>query len=417
MSHRIRWVSNRRRRNGAGRAPRRSDAMTTPAALAALTETVYDAAAGGTPWPAVEQALKAATGARTAVLMVGDVATGRVEMLWREGFADDAVLAYQRHYRHVDLWTTRAAALVASGRDPNRILTNGEMLVPDAELLRSEFYNDFGRQLGLRWVAGTVARLGEAGAMPICIHRPDDAQPFSREERRLLDSLLPHIRRALQLRHRLRGAEAATGFAVLDALPHPVLVLDEEMRVLLANPAAEALAAAPRPAFRLHLDRLPAGLVAGRRVFMTPIHMAEARDLAALVRATAQGGPGGALRLGDAAGAAQLAALVSALPARLGGPQGGIGVARVPGRALVMLRPLERAEPPRAALLRELFGLTRTEAEVARALAGGSSKASVAGARGLKETTVRTQVRAILEKTGAANLRELERLLAGLQGM
>jgi DNA-binding NarL/FixJ family response regulator len=41
----------------------------------------------------------------------------------------------------------------------------------------------------------------------------------------------------------------------------------------------------------------------------------------------------------------------------------------------------------------------------------------VAAQRGLKDTTVRSQARAILAKTGAANLRELERLMAGLQGM
>ncbi|WP_270936320.1 LuxR C-terminal-related transcriptional regulator, partial [Falsiroseomonas oryzae] len=68
-------------------------------------------------------------------------------------------------------------------------------------------------------------------------------------------------------------------------------------------------------------------------------------------------------------------------------------------------------------LLRELFGLTAAEAEVARALAGGATKAEVAGARGLRETTVRTQVRSVLAKTGAANLRDLERMLAGLVGL
>jgi DNA-binding NarL/FixJ family response regulator len=54
---------------------------------------------------------------------------------------------------------------------------------------------------------------------------------------------------------------------------------------------------------------------------------------------------------------------------------------------------------------------------VARALAGGATKRAVADARGLREATVRTQVRAVLDKTGAANLRDLERLLAGLRGM
>jgi DNA-binding CsgD family transcriptional regulator len=111
-----------------------------------------------------------------------------------------------------------------------------------------------------------------------------------------------------------------------------------------------------------------------------------------------------------------LAALVSPLPARLAAAEPE-GRGRVPGQALVLLRELTAAAPPRAALLRELFGLTAAEAEVARGIVGGATKSEVAGARGLSETTVRTQVRAVLAKTGAANLRDLERLLAGLSGM
>ncbi len=88
-------------------------------------------------------------------------------------------------------------------------------------------------------------------------------------------------------------------------------------------------------------------------------------------------------------------------------------------RALILLREIapSPAAAPRVELLRNLFGLTRAEAEVARALSGGATKRAVAAARGLREVTVRTQVRAILEKTGAANLRDLERMLAGLQGL
>jgi len=65
-------------------------------------------------------------------------------------------------------------------------------------------------------------------------------------------------------------------------------------------------------------------------------------------------------------------------------------------------------------MLRELFGLTATEAEVARALYGGITKEAVAAARGLQATTIKTQVDAILAKTGATNLRDLERLLGSL---
>ncbi len=53
--------------------------------LLALTEAIYDAAAGGTPWTAVERGLRGLVGAGTATLILGDAAAGRAELLWREG--------------------------------------------------------------------------------------------------------------------------------------------------------------------------------------------------------------------------------------------------------------------------------------------------------------------------------------------
>ena len=65
--------------------------------------------------------------------------------------------------------------------------------------------------------------------------------------------------------------------------------------------------------------------------------------------------------------------------------------------------------------MRELFGLTPAEAEVALALVGGATKGAVARQRRSQVSTVNTQVRSILAKTGTANLRDFERLLGGLR--
>jgi DNA-binding CsgD family transcriptional regulator/PAS domain-containing protein len=399
--------------------------MSLEGRLLALTEAIYDAAAGGTPWTAVERGLRGLVGAGTATLILGDAAAGRAELLWREGFTDEDIALYQGHYRHLDLWTTRTVAAVSTAgpaaaglNAPIQVLIGGEKRVPDAEYVRSAFYNEFGRTRGLRTVIGTVVPLGEAGLMPLAFHRPDGAPPFGEAERRIVAQAAPHLRRALQLRHRLRAAAGAAGLAALDAMPLGVLVVDAGMRVVVANAAAEALAGLPGAALRLQRARLVAGGGdAGVRTLATALHKAEAARLEAMVRGVAQGsGEGGAMRLTAEDGAPGLAVMVSPLPRRLT-VAGGAG--RAAGQALLLLRDLTPAEPvpPRPELLRGLFGLTRAEAEVAGLLVGGATKGAVAAARGLKETTVRSQARAILAKTGAANLRELERLLAGLQGM
>jgi DNA-binding CsgD family transcriptional regulator len=397
----------------------------SPKRLLALTEEIYDAAAGGTPWAAVGSGLKALVGARSASLMAGDFLAGRAEILCHADIPEEAAVAYRRHYRHVDLWTNRAAAALARGAavgQAPRVLVSGEVFVPDAEFLRSEFYCDFGRRYGLRYVVGTVVQLGEAGAMPIGLHRPHGMECFGAAERRLLDAVLPHLRRALQLRHRLNGAAGAgaapLGTAALDALSLGVLVVDAGLRVLVANAVAEAMTSGAGAALRLRRAAAARYGAASAATVAEAGHRGDRAALGELVRATALGGhAGGALRLRDAASTPSLTALVMPLPRRLS-TSPGAGLGRVENRALILLR--DAAAPPaapRIELLRGVFGLTRAEAEVARALVGGATKRAVADARGLRETTVRSQVRAVLEKTGAANLRDLERLLAGLRDM
>ena len=56
------------------------------------------------------------------------------------------------------------------------------------------------------------------------------------------------------------------------------------------------------------------------------------------------------------------------------------------------------------------------QGNAALALAGGATRQAVATRRMTKPSTVQSQVHAILAKTGATNLRDFERILAGLKG-
>lgn len=67
-----------------------------------------------------------------------------------------------------------------------------------------------------------------------------------------------------------------------------------------------------------------------------------------------------------------------------------------------------------AALLRERFGLTRAEARLAEGIGRGVTLAAYASQRSISISTVRTQVRALLEKTGETNLRTLAVFLGKL---
>ncbi|HEY3846996.1 MAG TPA: LuxR C-terminal-related transcriptional regulator [Acetobacteraceae bacterium] len=77
-----------------------------------------------------------------------------------------------------------------------------------------------------------------------------------------------------------------------------------------------------------------------------------------------------------------------------------------------MARELAQSPQLRPGLLSDLYGLTHAEAAVAASLGGGMTAEDVARRRQVSLDTVRTQVRTVLRKTNAANLRDLERILA-----
>ena len=380
----------------------------------ALTEEIYDAAVGGMPWTVIGQSLSRLVGASSAWLTVTGPQSGETDLLYRSHFPDDEIAAYRSHYHQIDLWTTRTAAagVRAGPHVPPKARISGH-LVPDAEYLRSEYYAEQGKRLGLRHCLGTVIQLGSAGVMPVGFHRPDGAEPFDAAEAHLLDCLLPHLRRAMQLRHRLNPgpSTASPALFALDALATAVVVVDADMRIVLANAAAEAIVS-DRAGLRIVQERVGAG---PRRSMLAALHHRDQEGLAALVKATAAGASsGGAVRLRDLSLEPAIAALVSPLPSRLS--EGGGLSGRVAGQALILLHDLRSPPPsPDPELLRTLFGLTFTEAEVAYALCGGATKNAVAAQRGLRESTIRTHVASILSKTGSVNLRDLARLLASLR--
>lgn len=84
------------------------------------------------------------------------------------------------------------------------------------------------------------------------------------------------------------------------------------------------------------------------------------------------------------------------------------------GLAMVVLAPVTAPTAPDAGLIRSLFGLSPGEARVARAIAQGSTIDQIAAESSVSRETVRTQVKAVLAKTGTSRQAEMAILLASL---
>jgi len=369
---------------------------------------LYEAAIGEVPWDAAGTALRQVVGANTVSLWVGDPDAGQVDMLCTTAVPDPAWAArvYAERYYALDIWTVEGVRRLRGGKPPTACL--GHDLVPEAVYRRSEFYQDFARHLGVYQLVAGCVPLGGGSVAPLGLHRPEDARAFDDSDRQALQTLLPHLRRALQLRQRIgTRMDARLSVASLDALPTAMVVVEGDARILLTNRAAEKVLA---DGAAIHASRAGPGLGTVRRL------VARNRDcdgdLQRTVRAVARAGAEGAgmLLRGEGPGSA-ISALVTRLPAPL---SPAIPGGRCTGAALVILHEPGHRRAPQARLVAGMLGITLTEAEVAIALAGGRTAEAVAGGRGVSVSTIRMQVRSVLEKLALANLRDLERVLASL---
>jgi DNA-binding CsgD family transcriptional regulator len=82
--------------------------------------------------------------------------------------------------------------------------------------------------------------------------------------------------------------------------------------------------------------------------------------------------------------------------------------------ALILITDLDRRPEVLGRRLVELFGLTAAEACLAVALVAGKRLEDIAEERGVRMPTLRTQMRAILDKTGTDRQADLMRLIVGL---
>jgi DNA-binding CsgD family transcriptional regulator len=82
--------------------------------------------------------------------------------------------------------------------------------------------------------------------------------------------------------------------------------------------------------------------------------------------------------------------------------------------ALLVVTPVAAPRAAPIELVRSLFDLTPSEARVARGLAMGETLEEIAATGGVAISTVRSQLRVVMEKTGCTRQAEVVALLANL---
>jgi len=279
-------------------------------------------------------------------------------------------------------------------------IRNGEAIVPDREAMKTEYFNDFLRRVGVLHAIGMVPlREGPVMAL-LSLMRRIGAPSFSDDDLAFLARFMPHLQRATLLQRRLRGVELerAAAHDVIDRLPYGVVMLDDAGAIQFANATAEEILRAG-DGLRTLEGRLSAILPADADALRRMIEEACARP------GRLAGTAGGFLHVSRPSGRRELACLVA--PLRL---ERVVLTARRPA-AVVFVTDPERATPGVQAALRPLYALTASEADVAERLLAGLSVDEIGTELGTSVHTSRTHLKRILAKTGARSQAELVRLM------
>ncbi|MGH1478756.1 MAG: PAS domain-containing protein [Geminicoccales bacterium] len=312
---------------------------------------------------------------------------------------ENAIQEYHEHYHKFDSW------LEESLKYESGSVLIGSEIVPDEIFVKSEWYNDFLRQLDIgRLITGRMQG-DPSKADSISFYRPLRKAEFDDRARQIVAQIVPHVTSACMVYHHLLDIELrlAVTESAFDALPVGIMLIDCAGRVVHAN----------RRAWQMVDDS--DGLDVRQRQLVASV-IVEQRRLDRLVRSIAvtpkgqASGSGGMLTLSRPSLKRPYSVFVAPIT-DIGSEQPGI-FAQIRPSAVVIIHDPERATRFPIDLLRERYGLTQAEARLAAELAVGASLQTAAERFGVTKGTVRSQLKQILNKTEVKRQAELVRLLA-----
>lgn len=363
-----------------------------------LVGSIYDAALDEARWAALGQELARRLDAPSAVLHLRD-ADGRASLLFAtpnmvpRSTQLQQLAGYWRRSEN-DLYV-RAASTAGLGK----VLTGHDYFAAGV-LENSPFYNEWARHLGVFHIVGSLVAIGDGQVASIAVHRPRGDRRFDVAQVQGFAHLLPHFVRALQIRSRLgrQTLEAAAFLDLADRHGTVVIAVDAQARLLHASPGGERLL---RQGDGLALAAGRVRCAGARQALELSHQIARAAQVAARGCAPADTPPAKQLVIERGV---RLPLTVVVAPLRTEDRW-----MHVPA-AVLLVRDPEQASAA-TSCLRELFGLTAAEALVTARLAEGRSVEQIASEHGVGITTVRTQVRRALEKTGTRRQGELVSLV------
>jgi DNA-binding CsgD family transcriptional regulator len=363
------------------------------AQLAFLVATLYEAVLRPAEWTRLLAGLAQVFNAAIVDFSHYNVEHHDQTISQSSGVDQAQITRYLEHFAARNPWVEAGPQQV-----PGRVVI-GEQLIPQALFERSEYYNDFLRPMDVAHVMSVGIQGNERRFTALSVLRSKRRGPFDSHETAFLEHLLPHLKRAVQIHERVASVERGNHplVAVADQINEGLILLDGAGRPLFVNRDASSILAGT------DVVRLTRRGLRARR----PVDDARLRELvcsaARQPRLGATGG-GGMLSMPRGGGARPLVLLVT---------PGGAGASWLEGArqgVTIWLRDPDAIPSPPHEWLQHAFGLTPAEASLAALISEGHDPKGAAACLGLSVHTTRSQLKAVLGKTGTHSQAELVRL-------
>lgn len=364
--------------------------------LSALIGVIYDAALDATLWSDVVARCADFVGGPAAALFSKDAASKTGDVAYYAGIDDHYKHLYFKKYIKLDPLTV--GHYFAEVEEPVSV---GDIL-PYDEFLETRAYREWGQPQGFIDVLNVALDKTATSAAMFCVFRHERNGRVDDEMRRRMRLIIPHLRRAALIGRvmNLKTADVAAFADTLDGLKDSLLLVDAHGNIVHANASGHAL--------------LAEGSVlraVGRRLTAN-----DPDTDAALHRVFINAGEGDAAVGVDGIAVPLLTRdaqryVAHVLPLTSGARRQVSSSYSAAAALFVHKAALDSPSPPQ--VIAKAYRLTPTELRVLLAVVEIGGVPEVAEALGIAETTVKTHLGRLYEKTGAVRQADLVKLVAG----
>jgi DNA-binding CsgD family transcriptional regulator len=364
--------------------------------LKALVDVIYDAALDSELWTSVLIRFADVMSVPKVAMLSLDRRANRFAQI-APRFDPDLLASYREY------WAFHDPVLALATLRPVGEIYTVDSLMPREEFASTPVFNEFWRpaQYGLETTGANLLVEDQLSAL-ICFSNAPGKDSVTAEQMHIFETVLPHLTRAVRISRRLWDQEFKHVVATegLETLQQGVLLADVSARVACANATARAMLDDDGGIF-LENGRLAAA--GGSGVLQ--------KAIASCARTTLSfGGPGGEFEIPRELPRSPIHVMVTPLcsKAQLAEvPWSGHGVPV----AIVTVRDPDMDRQRQKINLRCRFGLSEAESGVAIEILKGDGRLAAARRLGISDTTVKTHLSNIFEKTGTHRQAELVRLL------